>query len=514
MGSKGTREIQKGKIKKELNMKANPCSFIRTLFITGVLSLVSHVQTVRAATQFTNEFWLSTSTNTANLGTLSDPFDCSTRAKFDAVMAARTNNCTIHILAGTYQTHGSAAFGLRSGQKILGSGIGNTVIQLASDAADNTIAFSSYVGTNIEICDLTVDCNYTSGNYTFSGISMTGTGYAVRRVKVINGAGFSTGNTPFFGINIQDCCGGPTNSVGNIVEQCEISQFKGGTGWGYGGIAIGMGAFDGTYISGIIRDNNIFLSGTNGVAIQGGNTRNWFVEGNYVDGGYAGFNGDSGSFSNVLIAHNTFKNCSTAARFSFSTRQNLTLSYNSIILPSSAGASVFEFTNNASTNVVIRGNNVTFLSSAGGNNYFLKASSVAGLLVNNNNLASTLTNYMSGCTGLSLYNNFDLQGNYFRDVNQTAPPNGLTRTTVTSTPYNVAYTDRYLGIKTTTTTAINLPSAVGRAGKEFIIAKEVNNGNTININATSPDTISGDSSFGGSYAVRTVISDGTNWFTR
>lgn len=32
-----------------------------------------------SATEFDNEFWISTNTNTANLGTLSDPFDGSTR---------------------------------------------------------------------------------------------------------------------------------------------------------------------------------------------------------------------------------------------------------------------------------------------------------------------------------------------------------------------------------------------------------------------------------------------------
>src|SRR5690242_13683322 len=83
-----------------------------------------------AATQFTNEFWVSTNTGTANLGTLSDPYDGSTQVKFDGVMSNLPAASTLHILAGKYQTRGANAFPLRSGQKILGSGMDVTTLQL------------------------------------------------------------------------------------------------------------------------------------------------------------------------------------------------------------------------------------------------------------------------------------------------------------------------------------------------------------------------------------------------
>jgi hypothetical protein len=63
-----------------------------------------------------------------------------------------------------------------------------------------------------------------------------------------------------------------------------------------------------------------------------------------------------------------------------------------------------------------------------------------------------------------------------------------------------------------------LPSAVGYAGKEFIIADETGNAGSypISIDSTSPDTINGASSVSVSinYGAETVISDGTNWFAR
>src|SRR5262245_58391889 len=66
-----------------------------------------------ADTQFTNEFWVCNTTNTGNLGTLRDPYDGSTRQKFDTIMVGLPKGCTVHILGGTYLTHGNQAFQLR-----------------------------------------------------------------------------------------------------------------------------------------------------------------------------------------------------------------------------------------------------------------------------------------------------------------------------------------------------------------------------------------------------------------
>src|SRR5262245_16147433 len=104
---------------------------VRFVVAPGILAILLLVQRTAAQTQFTNEFWVCNTTNTANRGTLSDPYDGSTRAKFDSIMANLPAGCTVHILAGTYQTHGNGAgvdgYHLR-GQKVLGSGIDVTII--------------------------------------------------------------------------------------------------------------------------------------------------------------------------------------------------------------------------------------------------------------------------------------------------------------------------------------------------------------------------------------------------
>src|SRR5690242_19950235 len=118
----------------------------------------------RSATQIPNEFWVSTSTNTANLGTLSDPFDASTQPLFDQVMEKMLPNCTIHLLSGTYQTLGTwqARSGgwpqVKSGQRIVGSGIDHTTIHLCRPGTGSYWFGTPGVScTNIEVSDLTVD---------------------------------------------------------------------------------------------------------------------------------------------------------------------------------------------------------------------------------------------------------------------------------------------------------------------------------------------------------------------
>jgi hypothetical protein len=63
-----------------------------------------------------------------------------------------------------------------------------------------------------------------------------------------------------------------------------------------------------------------------------------------------------------------------------------------------------------------------------------------------------------------------------------------------------------------------LPSAVGYAGKEYVVADEVGSAATyaINIFSTSPDKINGGTSVDitTSYNAKSVTSDGTNWFAR
>src|SRR6516225_1533790 len=74
------------------------------------------------------EFWISTNTASGNLGTLDNPFICAAEPEFDRTMSHLPPDCTVHILPGIYHTLGGSlhpAYSLKSGQKILGSGMEN-----------------------------------------------------------------------------------------------------------------------------------------------------------------------------------------------------------------------------------------------------------------------------------------------------------------------------------------------------------------------------------------------------
>src|SRR6202012_2665498 len=162
-----------------------------------------------------NEFWISTNA-TGNLlssgapGTLDSPLDGSTQLKFDDNMNRLPAYSTIHIMAGTYMTHGSDAtdgFTVKSGTKMLGSGIDVTILKLAPGTPDNTTMIQSVpltgsTSTNIEISDLTCDCNYTSGSYTYHGIMLYGTDHAIRRVKLNHLVKMRSSNSESWGIFI------------------------------------------------------------------------------------------------------------------------------------------------------------------------------------------------------------------------------------------------------------------------------------------------------------------------
>jgi hypothetical protein len=68
--------------------------------------------------------------------------------------------------------------------------------------------------------------------------------------------------------------------------------------------------------------------------------------------------------------------------------------------------------------------------------------------------------------------------------------------------------------------SIVLPSAVGYAGKDFVVVDESgqlsSTSRFIKIQAISPNQINGQSAITNStpYTAKTAISDGTNWFAR
>ena len=211
-----------------------------------------------AQTRFNNEVWISpvAQPNGGN-GTLDFPYDGSTQAKFDTVMGSLRPSCTVHLLAGTYQTYGTGAWNLQSGQKILGSGIDNTIVKLVPNAGNGTYVCAMGVAgktmcSNIVVADLTVDAGFTSNNFNYDGIYLAGSHNTIRKVKVINfGEIDNEYSANSYGILIGYCAGmGANNCEGNLVENCEIGPVLGD-----GGDGIVFNGGPNNWISRIIRNN-------------------------------------------------------------------------------------------------------------------------------------------------------------------------------------------------------------------------------------------------------------------
>jgi hypothetical protein len=364
----------------------------------------------------TNEFWVSTSTNTANLGTQSNPYDGSTQPKFDAVINHLSANATLHILGGTYQTYGDYDCRLKSGQRILGSGIDVTILQLPKAAPSpyaTSVVGSEDGATNIQVSDLTCDANFTSGALTYYGIHLDGTSNAIRRVKVVRIAGFNTNQLETFGIMLHN--DKLPASGGNIIDSCVVSNCAGS----HQITAIGLsGGASGTWISGIVSNNSVYLL-PDPIGAQFGINLSWatgcLVKGNYVDGADVGCYGDTGGTTNVAIFNNAFTNCYQGVRYQLTARNNITIASNTISLNGTSYAYPVKgiwLESNCYTNIAIRANRVGFDNHQTTGASFLDIETVNQLNVADNMVDSSLTNRIIG-TGLLFHGNHDLSGNNY-----------------------------------------------------------------------------------------------------
>jgi hypothetical protein len=478
--------------------------------------------------QIANEYWISTNTATSGLGTLAQPFDGSTPANFDSQMSSLPANSVMHILPGTYKTGGSSSYNMQDGQRILGSGVGITILQLTNNAPNDTgLLGNNGWKTNIDIEDMTLDSNYTtnSGNVTYGAAYLNGSGIVMRRIRSLNAVNLYSGSSQAGVILGISGYGVSNNSTGNVIEECEVAQFQGGNCR-----AIDLEGNTGYSITASVLNNRVFL-GTNGNAPVTNYTQNAItlesvanslLEGNHVVGAGIGVLG-YGTVTNAAITANSFINCSYGMAMGSAWYNTLTIDFNTIQLANVPMFTyAFGFTDPVAdncTNVLIMGNTVSFTTAPGYSTVgFINANDVNGCNVVNNSVDNRLVNYFGSCTGVNPYNNVDLSGNPLTILNQIIPPNSITRGAVSGTSYSVAYSDRYLGVTSTSGATLTLPAAASYPGKEYIISDEAGTAAThaITIAPTSPSTINGGSSVSIStaYGAKTIITDGANWFAR
>ena len=170
--------------------------------------------------------------------------------------------------------------------------------------------------------------------------------------------------------------------------------------------------------SGIIRNNFITQSGKNAIYGIYVGTHDVVVEGNILNGVMLGSHYDSGyGITNVTIVNNQFINCNTAIDWENGVVQDVTIANNNIVLTNTTGktsstvqAFFFHPAPSAFYNVAIRDNSVR-VAGKFPNQRFILAYNSHGILITNNRVDAALPSYFSGCTGITMMDNYDLTGN-------------------------------------------------------------------------------------------------------
>jgi len=168
-------------------------------------------------------------------GTENDPYDASTPGKFDYLLNSFPPKTTVHIGAGTFQTQGypggiAGGWQPKSGQRIVGAGMEDTILQVVNAAADVLTCAIGAAPANFlngfEVSDLAVDCNLAGQVNTSAAcgaISISGAHIAIERVRAYN---FGTQSTSVKGSVIAVGKADPTTpqAFDCTIEDCIIEQ--------------------------------------------------------------------------------------------------------------------------------------------------------------------------------------------------------------------------------------------------------------------------------------------------
>ena len=509
--------------------KSNIPRIASFIVICGFYCQAVLCNTARAAAPVRTEYWISPTYNpSGGDGSFANPYDGSIQGgKFDFYMSNLPPDVIVHVLPGTYQTSGSRGFLLKTGQRVLGSGMDLTVLKLAEGTPSNTGVIGNFWGSNIEVADLTCDANYTSPKaptVIYHGIGLAGDHHSIRRVKVKNLAHGNLANTEAWGIWIysgryNNTIG--TNSVGNLIEDCVVTGFA-----GTNCTAIAVYATPTNFISATIRNNVVKnlrarSTGTSD-AINLCNGHHVLVEGNYVEDVTAGVYDDNAGNTNVLVVNNTFRNVAGGVNVQATVQRDWYVAGNQIELEYSGGYVCgigIDGTHGSAgvgnANLLVIGNTIKPYSQAGTKLRAIEARGFTGLTLVNNSIDPRCDFDLAGSSSVNVYNNLDLDGKPLVSINQTQPPNSVTRTTVNGSAYSATYADNYIGVAGGEPASIVLPAAAGHSGKEFVVANETGNDRPITITSAN-SKINGAALLiiNSGYAARTLISDGSNWFAR
>lgn len=309
--------------------------------------------------------YLSTRTDgIAGDGTINNPYDASTEAKFDALIPTLPQNSTIVLLAGTYYTKYTTWPNFCS---VIGSGINNTKI-VNSTLPTQAVAGQGYsvisiIGDNVTVSNLTIDCNWQNIRALMrknGAVFLQGRNCMIDRIRAINFGGDATNGYESFPLFIASGENSPNpipsliGDRGCIIQNCIVSDLQPGadsaTGYatfiGIGGDGHGSPIVTPKDSSGIIKNNICIGPAVEGSAftnvggfgiVLGAIYDHLEVSGNTLLNLAQGIYGDTWINKNLYIKNNFFRNCARSIGLTFSAPSNKTsnviISENTIQVP-------------------------------------------------------------------------------------------------------------------------------------------------------------------------------------
>jgi hypothetical protein len=385
-------------------------------------------------------------------GTQLDPYDGSTAAKFDALIAGfrYTPNLGIHLVGpGPFQTYAGHNWFVRSGWVISGDGMYSTTIQMVGNVAGlhfdvNVFKSDPNLATdNVTIKDLTIDCNWAELSQTADtgphgekyiktgGIMLWGSNNLIDHVYCINSYGsFEVGMEEF---TIMLAASRFADATNDVIQYCRVESPQ-----GTHMAPFGLSGWSGTLIY-FITNSKVIGCTAVGVNNGLGSTFPHHVVG-FASGGV-----NMANVKNVTIDGNTFIDCQGAAYIDTGSCDGLTVTNNTVIRGWDGVGIGNSVSSDCRKNILIRGNNINIqnrVSNGLSNGILLNAVAPSSNVTIDNNTVSFDT---SGAGSLSFYGIVAQQLNTATVTNNTI---GLTTANLTNlaqgtglTPFNNRYTN-------------------------------------------------------------------------
>jgi hypothetical protein len=320
-----------------------------------------------------NEFWISPSPVTAAKppiifpsGSIENPYDGSTVDKFDNAMRSIPPYSLIHLEPGTFEsmgdtTAGGTGWGPKTGWVVSGADMYLTTLRYPSNAVVSGAlnrghlikVVSPYLQTNITVKDLTLDCNYQTFLDVASNLDIALKASATDGTFTLNGIALIGSDNTIERVRCINTAA-ITSSPTNYAEAWGIFIVPSPFPDGIGNVVEGC----------VVSDfHGNFHNNLSALGLMAG--------------------------SGIIRMTNTTGNASaTVEAFFFhpapSRFYNISIKDNSVRV---AGTNKFP------------------------NQRFIFAYNSHGILIKNNRVDASLPSYFSGCTGITMMDNYDLTGN-------------------------------------------------------------------------------------------------------